>query len=183
MIYFALKTISESLNTYIKNRFSLSKDKVILSEVIDKDSQEAATDKDKIALTLINIQQEKNINKTSHATSTPAPLHLNLFLMFSVYFGEDGSYEESLKELSAVISFFQAKHVFNHQNTPDLHHNIDKLVFEFLNHDLQNLSYIWGMLGGKYVPSVMYKVRMITIQEGSFDNFPPVFTGFGSGNF
>lgn len=183
MIYFALKIIAESLNSYLKTKFALNKDKVVLSEIIDKDSNDAATDRDKIALTLVNLQLEKNIQKTTYNNISNPPIHLNLFLLFSVYFGEDGSYEEALKELSSIISFFQSNHVFNHQNTPDLHNNIDKLVFEFMNHDMQNLSYIWGMLGGKYVPSVLYKVRMITIEEGNFDLFPPTFTGFNSNTF
>ena len=183
MIYFALKIIAESLNAYLKSRFTLNKDKVILSEIVDKDSTDANIDRDRIALTLINLQHEKNIrNSTLDKTNHPA-LHLNLFVLFSVYFGEDGSYEEALKELSSIVSFFQANRVFNHQNTPDLHDNIDKLVFDFFNQDLQHLSYTWGMLGGKYVPSVIYKVRMITIDEGNLDIFPPSFTGFGNNTF
>ena len=181
MIYEALKIITDNLNAYMRNRFSLSKDKVMMSNIVDKDNPDVLTDKDKIAVTLINIQQEKTI-RAAGATQAGmnAPIHLNLFLLFSVYFGEDGSYEESLKELSSVISFFQANQVMNHHNTPDLDNRIEKMVFEFVNQDMQTLNYVWGMLGGKYVPSVMYKARMISIQEGNIDSFIGPFMGFGS---
>ncbi|GAB4396894.1 MAG: hypothetical protein OHK0053_12030 [Microscillaceae bacterium] len=180
MIYEALKTVQNSLNHYLRTRFALSKDKVQLSGIIDTEGASPTEDRDKIAISLINLQQEKNIQRSPTAPGLRPPFHLNLFLLFSVYFGEDGSYEESLKELSAIISFFQANAVMNHQNTPELDAQIDKLVFEFVNQDMQSLNYIWGMLGGKYVPSALYKVRMITIDEGIALEFPVPFTGFGS---
>lgn len=179
MIYSALKCVADGLNSYIRNRFSLVKDKVTLSSVMDKDNS-SATDTDKITITLVNIQQEKTVNRNG-SNGMRAPMQLNLYLLFTVYFGEDGSYEESLKELAAVMSFFQSNNVMSQSNTPDLDNNIEKLVFEFINQDMQALNNMWSMLGGKFAPSALYQVRMVTIQEGITDSFSPPFTGF-SGN-
>jgi hypothetical protein len=96
----------------------------------------------------------------------PRPVNLNLFILFSSYF-IDKNYPEALKFLSAVISFFQSNAVFNHSNTPDLDDRVEKLTFEIVNQDLQNQSHLWGSLGGKYLPSILYKIRMVTIQEGN----------------
>jgi Pvc16 N-terminal domain len=181
MIYEALKCVSDSLNVYLRTRFALSKDKVSLSPVVDKDGNSGQIDRDKIAITLINVEQEKHVQKGDIRAGMRPPMHLNLYVLFTVYFGEDSSYEESLRELSAIISFFQANTVLNHQNTPDLDDRIDRLVFEYTNQDMQSMNYIWGMLGGKFAPSVLYKVRMVTIQEGIVDSIIPKFTGFGKG--
>ena len=53
----------------------------------------------------------------------------------------------------------------NHQNAPDLVDPVEKLVFEMVNLNIQELSQIWGVHGGKYLPSVLYKTRMVTISE------------------
>jgi hypothetical protein len=45
--------------------------------------------------------------------------------------------------------------------------NIDKLVFELLKTDYQSTNYLWNSLGAKYVPSMIYKVRMLTIDENN----------------
>jgi hypothetical protein len=178
MVFEALKAVSESLNHYLKSRFGMIKDKVMLSSIIT-DNSSPSEDKDKIAVTLINVQNEKTIQRGHIVPGMRPPIYLNLFVLFSVYYGEDGSYEESLKELSAIVSFFQSNNVMDQQNSPSLDPAIDKLIFEFVNQDMQSLNYIWSMLGGKYVPSVLYKVRMITIQEGIAAEFPIPFSGLG----
>lgn len=181
MVYEALKAIADNLNLYFKSRFGVIKDKVLLSGIVT-DNTSPTEDRDKIAVTLINVQNEKTVQRGQISAGTRPPIYLNLFVLFSVYYGEDGSYEESLKELSAVVSFFQANNILDQQNSPNLDPNIDKLIFEFINQDMQSLNYIWSMLGGKYVPSVLYKVRMITIQEGISTEFPIPFGGMGRNN-
>jgi len=168
MIYSVLNTIGEKLDFYLKNRFSLGEDKVILSNIVNQDGSLAITESDKVVLTLVNIQEETVSSRTHSMTNINRPINLNLYVMCSAYF-IDNNYPEALKFLSAVISFFQANCVFTHNNTPDLDINIEKLTFEIVNQDLQAQSHLWGTLGGKYLPSVLYKVRMVTIQEGNLN--------------
>ncbi len=49
----------------------------------------------------------------------------------------------------------------------------------------EKMNHLWGYLGAKYLPSVMYKVRMITIQEArATDEQSPVSgMNIGSGRF
>lgn len=165
MIYSVLSTIGDKLNFYLKNRFALGEDKVILSNIVNQDGSLAITESDKVVVTLVNIQEETLTSRMNNMEGM-RPINLNLYIMFSAYF-IDKNYPEALKFLSAVISFFQANCVFNHSNTPDLDPNVEKLTFEIVNQDLQNQSHLWGTLGGKYLPSILYKVRMVTIQEGN----------------
>ena len=72
------------------------------------------------------------------------------------------NYPEALKFISNTISFFQKNPVFDHQNTPELDEKIEKLTLAIENISLNDLSSLWGVLCGKYMPSVLYKVRMLT---------------------
>ena len=67
--------------------------------------------------------------------------------------------------MQEVIQFFQAKYVFDHLNTPNLDAGIEKLVLEMMSFNLDQLHQLWSMLGGKYHPSVAYKMRMITVDS------------------
>jgi len=182
MIYASLDTIADKLNFYLKSRFAVAEDKVLISNLVNQDGTPAISEADKVVITLVNIQEESIGSRRSGLDGMNRPINLNLYVLFSAYF-IDGNYSEALKFLSAVISFFQANVVFNQVNTPDLPLNIEKLTFEIVNQDLQSQSHLWGTLGGKYIPSVIYKVRMITIQESNMDIDTPRISGVGSNNF
>ena len=99
-------------------------------------------------------------------TDTNLPIHLNLYLMFASYFS-GSNYQEGLKFLSKTINYFQGQSVFDHQNSPGLDRNIDKLVLDIQNLSIDELSNLWGILSGKYLPSVLYKVRMVSYDENA----------------
>jgi hypothetical protein len=178
MIHSALSSATEKLNEYLRNRFAQSEDKVIMSSIVNQDGTVAVTENDRIIMTLVNLQQEMITQRGINGDSGNRPINLNMFILFSAYFSE-GNYIEALKFLSAIIGFFQANRVLNHQNTPDLDPGIEKLNFEIVNQDLQNQSHLWGVLGGKYLPSILYKVRMVTIKEDAFGIDAPNILGMG----
>jgi hypothetical protein len=43
---------------------------------------------------------------------------------------------------------------------------IEKLVVELHQLNFEQQNNLWAVLGAKYLPSVLYKVRAISIQEG-----------------
>lgn len=88
-----------------------------------------------------------------------APLFLNFYVMFAGNFSGN-NYMESLKFISNTISFFQRHPVFDHDNTPDLDPRIDKLVLDIQNLTIADLGNLWGILSGRYLPSILYKVRL-----------------------
>jgi hypothetical protein len=96
---------------------------------------------------------------------TNAPVYLNLLVMFAANFG-GRNYAEALKFLSGTIGFFQARPAFDPQSSPGLDPRIDKLTLEIENLNTADLSNLWGIFGGKYLPSILYRMRMVTIDEG-----------------
>ncbi|MDR3705687.1 MAG: DUF4255 domain-containing protein [Paludibacteraceae bacterium] len=173
MIYSALNIIVSKINDYLKLRFSSNSNYLELCNLLDQDGSLAIVDSNKIIATLINIERETAFginhqilpnNNGKHALTNP-PVYINLYILFtSVYTGKN--YSEGLKFISSIIEYLQANLVFDHANTPQLGPKIEKLTFEIVNLDIQNLSQLWGAIGGKYMPSILYKIRMLSFDQG-----------------
>ena len=180
MLESVFSTMTEKLNTYFMNKYMTGDDFVIVSNLVNQDGSAALTESDKLILTLANLQQETiNSRRPNTATMLETPVNMNIYVLISAYFIED-NYQDSLKYISGVISFFQSNKVFNHQNTPGLDPSIEKIAFELANMDIQALSQLWGVVGGKYLPSVLYKLRMVPISDDNFLGDMPSFSGFNS---
>ena len=179
MIESVFMAMSERLNSYFANKYSTGDDFVIISNLVNQDGSSALSESDKMIITLANVQQETINSRRNSVSMLEAPVNINIHVLISTYFVED-NYQDSFKYLSGVISFFQANKVFNHQNTPGLDPEIDRITFEISNLDIQALSQLWGVLGGKYLPSIMYKVRMVPIKDSNFLGDNPVFSGMSS---
>lgn len=72
------------------------------------------------------------------------------------------NYSDGLAAISYVISFFQQNPWFNQDNAPDLGPEIDKISMEMANLDPVDLNYVMSTLGTKYMPSVFYKLRLLS---------------------
>ncbi|MEO1049690.1 MAG: DUF4255 domain-containing protein [Bacteroidota bacterium] len=174
--------ISDELNTFIKTRLELNEDKVVISNFMNQDGTLALQEENKIVVSMINLEQETVVNTASvRALNTQVayanpPLYLNVYLLFSAFFG-GSNYTEALKFLSLVIRFFQGKHAYDHQNSPAMPDNIEKLIFKMVTLDYQELSHMWGMLGSKYMPSAIYQMRMITIDDQLITDTLPAVSG------
>lgn len=122
----------------------------------------------KIVVTLVNLEEENTLKnnypiriQNNVAVKEKPVLFLNLYLLFSA---KHNKYDEALKHLGSVIAFFQSNSRLT-IGTPD---NIE-VVCSLHNIGFENLNNLWTVLGGKYMPSVIYKVRMLAFQAA-----PPV---------
>ncbi|MCF7829386.1 MAG: DUF4255 domain-containing protein [Candidatus Marinimicrobia bacterium] len=168
----ALEILRDELTAYLKRLPDLnitSETVVFLSNIVD-DAGTVVIPDNALALTLVNIEEER-ILKSQESTSQGASgrvsyrnpeIKLNLYLLFT---GNFQTYETGLKYLGGVVRFFQAKNVFLPENTPDMDPSLEKLVLEMHNLNFEQQNHLWGALGAKYLPSVLYELRLITIQE------------------
>ena len=172
MIHSAVTHLTRSLNQYLGRTLHLNEDIVVISNIVEQDGNVAANVDNKMAVYLVNIEQDATPGYSSKQAGGDSgrrevhhpPLHLNLFLMFSANFG-GRNYPEALKFLSHTIRFFQKNSVFNHHNSPDLDPGIDKLILDIENLNIKDLSSLWSILSGKYLPSILYRVRMLTFDS------------------
>lgn len=124
-----------------------------------------------VFITLVNVEEEPalrnlpNVKRVGNALVQQEPaVHLNLYLLFSFEFQ---TYEFSLQQLSNTIGLFQEKRVFSAANQRvdnAFPPSLEKLIFELHNMNFEALNNLWGVMGGAYFPSVVYKVRMVRIQ-------------------
>ena len=164
MIANILQTVTSDINQFFKFKFNLKEDLVILSHLQNPDGSVPLLIENKMVCSLIGIEQDKtNVNFTpsSKVVKNP-PVNLNLYVLFTTNFAAR-NYVEALRLMSGLIAFFQGKKVFTPQNTPALNQEISKITVEVANIELKELINMWGSVGAKHMPSIIYKIRMLSI--------------------
>lgn len=196
MIDSALKFLTDEINAYLvlKNEpVSATTPEIVLTNVAAEDGSWAIPPKT-LGLSLINIEEDR-INKEQRSSFRDEngdiqhynpEIKLNIYILVSANFasGEAGGtanatgvYGEGLKQLSYVISFFQGKNVFTTDNSPGLDAGIQKLIVELYSSSFEQQYNFWNVVGAKYLPSVLYRVRMLVYQEKRLlEQQPPVTT-------
>jgi len=177
MINAAITQLANDLNESLRKTFRLDESIVAVSNTVEQDGSLPLQANNKVAVSLINIERETFSHNNgmpgsagfSRSAKGHEPVYLNLYVMFSICFGGN-NYLESMKFLSSTIAFFQRRPVFDHSNSPEMDDRIDKLVMDIENLSIQDLSNLWGVLGGKYYPSVLYRVRMVAIDPGDISD-------------
>lgn len=163
MIHQVLEHIVQDLNRFLKRSVSDNEDRAILSELVDLQGNKAFDGENKMVCTLVSLEQEKVALNSLPGRSIKknAAVHLNLILLFSAHFS--GNYEEALKFLSHTIGYFQGKQVFTPQNTSGLPDGIERATIEMYHLDLSTQSQLWNALGITLRPSLIMKLRMISV--------------------
>ena len=170
MIFASIEHLAIRLNQHLKSKFELNEDIVIVSNLAENSGGIEANTDNKIVIFLASLEKDTMPQRQSQSQYSPngrslitnKPLYLNLSIVLAANF-TGANYQESLKFISHVILFFQQNPVFDHHNSPDLDSKIEKLILDIENIPRQDLNSLWGMFGAKYLPSVVYKVRMVTM--------------------
>lgn len=174
MIHEALKFISDEVNRYLSLKLgSVTDPRLVLGNVakLSENDQGGGNNplSNRAILTLVNIEEDRvsrspdNYRRVGDAIQYRNPkVFINLYCLFSV---NRTNYDVSLEWLNYIIQFFQYRNVFTHGNSPLLHEKIDQLVLDMTSMNLEQLNQLWGVMGGKYYPSVLYKMRLIAIED------------------
>lgn len=185
MIHNLLPVVGAELNNYFKSRFDIDEDRLLLSNIINQDGSVAVEGSNKVICSLVNIHEETTLKATAGVSSfgggfaaTGPDIHINLTVMFSAFFSGK-NYVEALKFLSGVIYFFQSKPVFTSANTPGLSSNIDKACFDLTTLSYPDLNSVFSMIGAKYMPTAIYKIRMLTFSSDNIEDTIPSISGIG----
>ena len=168
MINLAIRHLATQLNQYLRRAHGLTEDIVLVSNLADQAGNGAQDATNKVVMFLTSIEKDSvpfraaggDSRGAARLTVSSPPLYLNLYVMVAANF-TGTSYPEALKFISSAIGFFQRQAVFDHQSTPDLDPRIEKLILDIENLKIQDLSNLWGLLSGKYLPSILYRVRMV----------------------
>lgn len=183
MIENTLQFLADEVNSFIQNKDFRYRDKTVamVTDLVDHKGEPTFTKRidtnagDFLLLTLINVEEEaigksqQNVyRRTDHAVEYLNPdIKINLYILISGVstMSEAQRYRNSLKVLSYCIGFFQYKRLFDRHNSPALPDEVEKIVVELVSPTFEQQNHLWGGLGAKYQPSVLYKTRMLVYQE------------------
>jgi len=165
MILQALTLLTQELNAYLKASFQTPQTRAVLAA----HTSPAGADLDnQMSVTLINVGSEPTVRNQQPSRSGSGPyqqqapaLKLNLRVLIAANFSD---YSEALKFLGATLAFFQGHPSLATTPGTPLGAAVDRLTVELEDTSFQDWSYLWGMLGAKQMPGVVYRVKLLTIQ-------------------
>lgn len=169
MLDLALSFLKDELNTYLVARTGSDTVKATMCRLVDE-SGKYAFGIDSIGCSIINIEEERVLKSHLPDYSTVSGQHVvlqpelkvNLHVLFAANFTH---YDQALKYISYILCYFQSHPAFTSDECPGLSPDIGKLTVELLSLNYEQLNQIWTFVGGKQLPSVLYKVRMLALQD------------------
>lgn len=177
MIFDAMKLIRDGLQQYILDteQSDSNQEIVILENIAMAQDLGGSGDNqnERVVMSLVNLQEEATLKNSGYqrlengrTVYRNPPIFLNLFILFSVL--NSGKYETALKRLSRVIEFFQWKKELLLTTTPTVNNpSQDVQIFmDLFSLTFEQQNYLWGSLGGKQVPFVLYRARLVTLSAG-----------------
>ncbi|SKB72073.1 Pvc16 family protein [Dyadobacter psychrophilus] len=140
-----------------------------------------------IQITLVSLEEERmdgirpffEQNPDKSYTQFSAPLQATMYVLFTATAND---YAKSLRDLSNVVGFFQRFSVFDKDATdingdpryPDMNINvppdkpwraIEKIIFKLHPLSFEQQNNLWASLGTKYLPHVVYQVRLLSFAD------------------
>ena len=188
MINETLKFITDEVNKFLSLKLGVNTDpRLILgniSRAMDNDTTGINSLSNKAILSLVNVEEDRLARQPEHFVKTDTgvsyknpPIVLNLYILFAVNRSE---YSDSLKWLAYIIQFFQYQQVFTPVSHPSLDSSVEKLIVDMYTLNFEQINHLWSTMGGKYIPSVLYKVRQINIDENAVTAGGGVITEIGT---
>jgi hypothetical protein len=183
MISHALKILVSELNTFFNGIQTAVEDTVRLGNIATIESPtgiDNAEMREKIVVTLVNLREEKTLKNGPYSFANSAtlkteyfnpPVFVNLFVLFS---STASDYEKALTYISRLVRFFQHRNIFTHLNSNvavtggfiDYDRLSEfKLIVDLYSPTFEELNHLWGTLGGKQYPSVLYLVRLLELKQ------------------
>jgi hypothetical protein len=167
MLLSVLQDIEERFNGFLSSQGG---QEMVLGDIakhnVAQGNPDAGSIENHLVLTLVSIEEESTLKnnypitqQNSALTSQKPTLYLNLYLLFTAHFD---LYDEALKHLGYVLLFFQTHTKISYTDTFG---NTYNLTFSLHNTGFESLHNLWTVLGGSAKPSVVYKARLIFVQE------------------
>lgn len=183
MISKALQFTNTSLNQFLKNKFGLSDDVVVTNRIIDQNGTVPVENQNKVIISIVHVGQEtvksfynrNNRMANGNYENKPIGERYNIYILIAPNFEE---YNETLKFLNASIQFFQINGALDANTSSTIPKGITRLEFEFEKGDgYLQMHNLWSALGAKYQPSVIYKMKLISIASNEVRSFEAEITG------
>ena len=188
-----LKTIIEQISNLI-----VDKDFITVANIATLSEDDGVLpEKSNIILSIVNIQEDKTLKNQSIYQKKAVDNTINQFahptkylvftLLFASYNTDQSKYLDGLGKLQMVIDYFQQNNSFYYNiadtvdtevitfpifdgKTEEEKENYSKITFNSVSLSLDQTNQMWSYLGSKYMPSVLYEIRILPIQKNESVN-------------
>jgi len=184
MISHALAIIANELNTHLAEHYNAETPQVKLGNLAEgfaSGSGNNGISRDMLYLSVVNIKEEKTLKNLPHRIPDTAsrkaiyenpPVFINLNILVTA---THTNYAVALSRLSRAMRFFQQNNVFTQDDvdpnsisdpTVDELDRLEsfKLIFDLYSPSMEEVNHLWGTLGGKQYPFVLYILRMLDLK-------------------
>jgi hypothetical protein len=190
-----LAKILDKLSKKITSEIASSNNGVVVSIELTNvatlnDGDDFLQEKSSMILSLVNIEEDKTLknlslykdysgNGNSIEKYKKPSQNLILSLLFTSYNKDQNKYAEGLDKLEYIIKCLQNNNVFYYDDTTlfeqtEVSENqaksLNKIILDLVSLKSDQLNQMWSYLGSRYMPSVLYSMRMIRVQNE--DNLP-----------
>lgn len=186
MLSHALTIVVNELEKHLTDTYGLAASQVRLGNIAEglsgSGSNNATVARDILAVSMVNIREEKALKNLSNQVRNDVTLRVAyenppVFLNFLILVvATHTNYTNALLMLSRAIRFFQFSNAFDQDsvtpasvttNAPS--NTLDqletfKLVFDLYSPTMEEVNHLWGTLGGKQYPFVLYTLRFLDLK-------------------
>ena len=172
MLDIAVKFLATELNTFLTARGAVDSSgtgSAVLTRIVaDTGVWEVPTDQ--VGVALVNVEEERatrpqlpqSVYSDGGQVLLEPELRVNLHLLFAANFH---NYEAGLRQISHVLTFFQARPLFTRERYPGLDARIERLGVDLLSLTYEQLNQLWAFVGAKQLPSAVYRARLVALQD------------------
>ncbi|HEY9045479.1 MAG TPA: DUF4255 domain-containing protein [Ohtaekwangia sp.] len=168
MISESLTFLSTEINKFLNQKLGVNTDaRLVLGNIVKASEGESLANK--VILSLINVEEDKVAKIRENFTKTPTsviyknpPVFVNIYILIAANMT---LYADSLKMVAYIMQFFQSQNYFTPLTHPSLDSRIELINVDLFSLNFEQINHIWSTLGGKYLPSVMYKVRQLAVED------------------
>lgn len=185
MISHALTIVMNELNKHLKDVYGNDAPGAALGNLAEGFAGGGAVGgvaRDMLYLSVVNVTEDKTLknqpnyvrnDQTLRVAYENPPVFLNFLILMTATHTD---YTNALLVLSRAIRFFQSKNTFTQDNVAPTSiaskapvNPLDrlesfKLIFDLYSPTMEEVNHLWGTLGGKQHPFVLYVLRMLDLK-------------------
>jgi hypothetical protein len=182
MISHALTIVANELQAHLTAAYGMAANQVQLANMAEGFVTGAqGVVRERLVLNMVNIKEEKSLKNVPHyvrndvqlkASFENPPVFANFIILVTA---THASYANALLMISRAIRFFQSKNVFTQENVPPANIVLNqpsvpdrleafKMIFDLYSPNMEEVNHMWGTLGGKQYPFVLYMMRMLDLK-------------------
>lgn len=173
--------LKEDINAFVVQKKGVSNSFVNFSNLNNVLENNLAID-NKIIISIVNIEEEKLLktpdnyvkiyndvdkNIVDRVDYRKPPVWLNIICLFTYYTKSAEDYN-GIDLLSHVVQYFQSRPLIDSVTAvvpTNFPNEFESIRSEFVSLNYEQTNYLWGLFGGKYHPSVVYKLKSIPIDN------------------